>query len=69
MIPQTFEEWKYCITVDCRIELTKNFASERLSVLQSKENKETQKLIELYGEHHLNNLIEWFEKVQYDVIN
>jgi len=63
MIPQTFEEWKNCIVNDCKINLTKDFAKERLTVYQDPQNKETQKFISLYGEEHLNNIINWLKRI------
>ncbi len=63
MIPQTFDEWVSCIVNDCKIELTKEFAQQRLTVYQNKENAETKKFISLYGEQHLMNVIEWFNRV------
>lgn len=63
MIPQTFEEWRNCIVHECKIALTKEFALQRLSVLQDRTKDETRKFIALYGENHLLNVIEWFQKV------
>jgi hypothetical protein len=62
MIPQTFDEWKNCIVNDCKINLTKEFADQRLEVYQNKNNAETQKFISLYGEQHLQNIISWFNQ-------
>lgn len=63
MIPLTFEQWQSCITKDCKIDLTKDFAQQRLVVYQDPENKETQKFISLYGEQHLQNIISWYRIV------
>lgn len=63
MIPHTFEEWKSCIINDCKIKLTKDFATKRLLVYQNKRNQETQKFISLYGEQHLNNIINWLKRI------
>ncbi len=52
MIPQTFEEWRNCIVHDCNINLTKEFAAQRLVVYMNKNNAESQKFISLYGEQH-----------------
>ena len=60
MIPQTFEQWKSCIINDCKINLTKEFARQRLTVYQDGDNTETRKFIQLYGKQHLLNIIEWF---------
>lgn len=63
MIPQTFEQWKNCIVNDCKINLTKDFAQQRLAVYKDKKNNETQKFVSLYGEQHLQNIIYWFELI------
>lgn len=63
MIPQTFEQWKNCIVNDCKINLTKGFAEQRLAVYKDKKNNETQKFVSLYGEQHLQNIIYWFELI------
>lgn len=36
MIPQTFNEWTTCIVHDCKINLTKDFATQRLAVYLDK---------------------------------
>ena len=63
MIPQTFDEWKHCIINDCKINLTKEFALQRLEVYQDKNHSETKKFVSLYGEQHLNNVILWYSQV------
>lgn len=63
MIPQTFEQWKNCIINDCKINLTKGFAEQRLAVYKDKKNNETQKFVSLYGQQHLQNIINWFKQI------
>ncbi len=63
MIPQTFEQWKNCIIHECKINLTRDFAQQRLAVYQDKKKSETKKFISLYGEQHLNNIIQWFNQI------
>lgn len=63
MIPQTFEQWKNCIENDCKIDLNRNFAQQRLAVYEDRENRETQKFIALYGEQHWQNIIDWYKRV------
>ena len=66
MIPQTFDQWKNCIVNDCKTNLTKDFAQERLAVYQNKQNQETKKFISLYGEQHYSNVINWLRKIKND---
>jgi len=63
MIPQTFNDWKNCIVNDCKINLTKEFATQRLAVYQDNKNVETQKFISLYGQQHLLNIIQWLQQI------
>ncbi len=63
MIPQTFEEWKDCITKDCKIKLTSDFAQNRLKIYEDRNKPETQRFIQLYGTDHLNNIIYWLKKI------
>jgi len=63
MISQTFEEWRSCIVDDCKINLTQDFAKQRLAVYEDSENTETQKFESLYGKQHLENVIRWFKKI------
>ena len=64
MIPKTFEAWQKCIVNDCKINLTKEFAQERLAIYQDSNNTETKKFISLYGENHHNNIIRWYSQIQ-----
>jgi hypothetical protein len=63
MIPQTFDEWKNCIVNDCKITLTKQFVDQRLAVYTNKNNPETRKFISLYGEQHLQNIMNWLNQI------
>ena len=63
MIPQTFNDWKNCIVNDCKINLTREFATQRLAVYQDNKNIETQKFISLYGQQHLLNVIQWLKQI------
>ena len=62
-VPQTFNDWRRCIVHDCKINLTKEFAQQRLSVYENKEHTETVKFVSLYGEQHLKNVIGWLKVV------
>lgn len=63
MIPQTFEQWKDCLINGCKIELTKEFAKERLAIYLNPNNAETKKFVSVYGEQHLQRIIYWFKQV------
>lgn len=63
MIPKNFEEWKDCIINKCKINLTSDFARQRLAVYQDRNHPETKKFLSLYGESHLSNVIHWLQMV------
>ena len=63
MIPETFDQWHSCIVNDCKINLTKGFAQSRLSVYMDNNHAETKKFVELYGESHLLNIINWLQRI------
>lgn len=63
MIPQTFDEWRNCITQDCKVNLNRDFALQRLAVYLDADHPETQKFTALYGEQHLLNIILWLKQI------
>jgi len=62
-IPQTLEQWRYCIEHHCGIPLTKSFAEQRLRELTDSKNEHTRKFIESYGPQHHQRVLEWFGEV------
>ena len=59
-IPQTYEHWHRCITVECGIALTRRFTEERLAVLRDPGCDETRRFAQLYGPAHLARVCQWF---------
>ena len=64
LIPQNYEEWKYCITVECGIPLTSSYISQRLTVWRNEELEETKRFRKLYGDAHWKSVISWFEQAE-----
>ena len=62
MIPTSYEQWFECITIKCKIPLTKEYIELRLKSLNDPKLTETIKFTSLYGEEHLNKTIKWFER-------
>ena len=60
MITKTYEEWKKCIVIDCKIKLTREFTEKRLAIYRDIESEETKKFISLYGQLHYENIVSWF---------
>ena len=62
MIPQTYEEWVKCITVGCKIDLTAQFAKERIEALRDSSDAHTKRYVGMYGEAYRDRVIGWFER-------
>lgn len=60
MIPQSYNDWLRCITVDCKIDMTPQYVAERIAILSDAKQAETQNFKKLYGEAHLQNVVAWF---------
>ena len=63
MIPRTFEDWRYCITEKCKIELTPDFARKRLETLKDASQQEAKVFIQHYGIIHWRNVVRWYSRV------
>lgn len=59
-IPQSYEEWHYCITVECGIPLTLEFIEERLTALQEISDFKTKQFVQLYGRQYHEQVLSWF---------
>ena len=66
VIPENYDQWRHCIEVLGKIELTTAYIDERLEVLQDNQNPESKKFTNLYGEEHLRQTIEWFRQAAID---
>jgi hypothetical protein len=62
MIPQTYEQWHHCITVECGITLTPDFVSQRLTVWRNEQSEETRRFRRCYGDEHWSTVCGWFER-------
>ncbi len=60
-IPQSYDEWRHCITVRCGIPLTQTFVEGRIKELRDGDHRRTREFREKYGPDHLNRVIGWFE--------
>ena len=64
IMPDNYEAWRHCITVECGLVLTPDFIEERISALQNKKDYSTKKFVQLYGQQHLQNVLGWFMQAQ-----
>jgi hypothetical protein len=62
IIPANFEDWKFCITQQCGIQLTSHFLNSRISELENLNSKPTSDFITLYGTKHWQNVLSWFKR-------
>lgn len=67
LIPQTYEEWRYCITVICRQPITRPYIQERIVALNSANDHMTQAFVQLYGEQQRRKTLEWFERAKQEL--
>ncbi len=63
-IPENYEQWHHCITVDCGIPLTSEFINDRLTVWRNEQAEETLRFRRLYGDEHWRCVISWFEQAE-----
>lgn len=61
-VPTSYEKWRYCIEVRCRIKLTPKYIGNRLSELQNDRNPRTREFVRCYGSNQLEWTITWFQR-------
>ena len=59
---QSYEEWRYAITNRCNINLTKDYALNRVVALKNTNDSYTKAFEAQYGEAYLKQVIQWFER-------
>ena len=62
--PQNFQEWKYCITVECGITLNASLINQRLSVWRNENHEETRRFRQRYGDDQWRSVIGWFAEAK-----
>ena len=63
-IPQNFQEWHHCITVECGLALTPDYIESRIASLKNEKDHYTQQFIKLYGREYLLTVLSWFVLAQ-----
>ena len=63
-IPRNYDEWRHCIEHWCGLELEPTFIAKRLKALSDPNDDHTRRLLECYGEAHLQALQGWFERAR-----
>ena len=62
VMPESYEQWKYCIEVLGKIELTPAFVGQRLAIMEDDQHAETKKFVKLYGLDRLQRTVDWFRR-------
>lgn len=62
MIPETYEQWRHCIVIECGIPLSRGYVAERIAAWNDEAREETARFRRLYGDAHLRNVANWFER-------
>lgn len=61
---ESYEAWKHCITVKCRIPLTAEYVATRLKALSDLTDPMTARFVVLYGDPYRLRTIGWFEQAR-----
>lgn len=59
---ESYAEWRQAITVRCKIDLTPDYVSARLTALRNPADPSTQEFTAKYGDAYLQQVIQWFEQ-------
>lgn len=60
----SYDAWKHCITVKCKIPLTADYVAKRLAALSNQGDATTSRFVALYGEAYRLRVIQWFEQAR-----
>jgi hypothetical protein len=59
-VPQSYEQWKHCIEVDCGIKLTPQYVEDRIASLEDPTDHYTTQFMKVWGPDQLANVKAWF---------
>jgi hypothetical protein len=62
MIPETYEQWRRCIEVDCGLVLSPDYIAERVRELSDAQHERSRQYVRLYGDAHRLRVIGWFQR-------
>ncbi|MBU2884361.1 hypothetical protein KO507_01135 [Gilvimarinus agarilyticus] len=62
IVPQTYAQWRHCITEICQIPLTANYIEQRIKSLNNPNDHTTEQFIRLYGNEQHRHTLQWFEQ-------
>lgn len=64
VVPETYEQWRHCIEIECGLELTAQFAAERLTALLNRKDHHTNRFFAIWGTEHHARVLDWFRRAQ-----
>ncbi len=64
LIPQNYEDWHHCITVECGLPLTPAFIDERITSMQDLNDFRTKQFVQLYGSQYRQQVLAWFHQAK-----
>ena len=67
-IPTSYEQWRQCIEVRCRIPLTSGYIGKRLSELQDDNHVLTKEFVRFYGSDQLQWTTTWFRRASDELV-
>lgn len=67
VFPGTYEQWRHCITVRCKVALTCEYIKQRIQVLSDPTSKDAETFRRLYGRGHLSAVLDWFKRAQMEI--
>lgn len=67
VFPHTYEQWRRCITLRCRIPLIREYIEGRLRAREDAESAENSSFLRLYGNAHRDSVRSWFRQALRDL--
>ncbi|MDB6454234.1 hypothetical protein [Falsirhodobacter sp. 20TX0035] len=62
LVPQTYADWRHCITVACGIPLTPAYIRARIDALEDPRDDHTRRFVERWGRAHHERTLGWFRE-------
>jgi len=62
IIPDSYQAWRHCIEVECRLQLTPAYIQARIAALNNPHDFHTQQFVRCWGEEHRQQVLGWFQQ-------
>ncbi|WP_245128868.1 hypothetical protein [Mucilaginibacter straminoryzae] len=67
-IPGNYEEWRYCITVGCGLNLYRHFIEQRITIMEDDHSDYVKTFVQCYGEAYYRQVLKWFYRAKQQAI-